>query len=66
MATDARNVTIPDEEWREVGEIAEKLERSRSWVIAKLISKAHEKSFRPTTSGKPYADLQTLEELGLR
>lgn len=66
MAADARNVLIPDEEWKEVGEIADAVERSRSWVIAKLISGAHDKVFRQTANGPHYTDRKILEDFGLR
>lgn len=68
MATDAaRNVSISDREWKEVGEIAEAIERSRSWVITKLISQAHGAIFKAAANANepPYVDGTSLEELGL-
>lgn len=67
----ARCVQIPDSEWRAVGELAEKVDRSKSWVVSKLIKVAAETVFeeesRPFNEHEDRMDEdEALEYIGLR
>jgi len=68
----ARTVQIPDSEWKAVGALAEKVDRSKSWVVSKLIQVAADtvfeeecRPFNEREGGRMDED-EALEYIGLR
>lgn len=64
----ARTIQVPDEAWAKVGVIATALDRSKSWVVNRLIEHAYKQVDGPSrvVGGPRVLRDDRLEELGLR